>query len=266
MTRGLAVRQDSQSTFAAHARATRVRARNRTRNRFLFFAIALPIALAACSGDEKPAPPPTPQPVATPVVDTATPPAQPTPPPLPAGHVRGRLRIIDLNGDPLSGMAPIATLQPNAFDEPIATGPLSGTDGRAAFTFPGDQRVCVRAWDPELNYFANNFVEVLPNTGDVTGEMTIMMARGAALHATLLLPDGAPAANRNIGLMMFHPTRGPWWPSDADADSQGHVFFQTLPPGRFILKFRAETGETIELPDVSLNPADEADLGLVTLQ
>ena len=218
-------------------------------------------ALAACSGKEAP-PAPSPTPAAT--AESA--PATPATPARALNTVRSQVRTVDLQGEPLPGMTPIATLQPNAFDEPIATGPLTNAEGRTELLFPGDQQVCVRAWDPDLHYFANNFVEVLPNTGDATGEITIIMVPGAAIHATLLLPDGAPAANRNAGMMMFHPTRGPWWPSEANTDAQGHALFQNLPAGRFMLKFKVDTGESIELPDISLGPASENDLGVVTLQ
>jgi len=163
-------------------------------------------------------------------------------------------------------MAPIATLQPNAFDAPIATGPLTGDDGRSHLLFPADQRVCLRAWDPELRYFANNFLEVLPHTGNVTDETDIVMVRAASLAATLILRDGAPAAGRNAGLMLFHPTRGAWWPGEADADATGRVEFAPIPPGRFVVKLKLDSGEAVDLPEVSLPPAAAVDLGPILLQ
>lgn len=182
------------------------------------------------------------------------------------GQVKGFVRVVDLKGQPLGGMAPIATLQPNAFDEPVATGPLTGEDGRSSLLFPADQRVCVRAWDPELRYFANNYVDVLPNTGNVTEEMEIVMVPAASFQMTLLLPNGLPAADRNVGLMMFHPTRGPWWPSEGNTDSTGRVAFVSIPPGRFLLKLKVDSGESIELPELSLAPGASIDMGPVILQ
>ncbi len=184
----------------------------------------------------------------------------------PNSQVRGLVRVVDLQRQPLAGMAPIATLQPNAFDEPVASGPLTAADGRSALLFPADQRVCVRAWDPELRFFANNYVDVLPNTGTITEEMEIIMAPAASFEMTLLLPGGLPAANRNVGLMMFHPTRGPWWPSEGNSDSTGRVEFVSIPPGRFLLKVKIDSGESIDLPELSLPPGASVDLGPVSLQ
>lgn len=237
-----------------------------------FVVLALLLTVAGCGGESpQPATPTTPAAPNTAAAAPAqpaqpAPPAVPTRPAIPEGRVAGYVRVVDLEGKPLADMAPIATLQPNAFDEPLATGALTGPDGRSVVYFPADQRVCIRAWDPQLHMFANNFREVLPNTGNVTDEMEIVMVPGVSLRAQFMRPDGAPAANENVGIMLFHPTRGPWWPAQADADATGVAQFPTLPPGRFIIKIKTASGATLELPDVSLPPGQDIDFGTVTLQ
>jgi len=174
--------------------------------------------------------------------------------------------VVDLAGRPLSDMLPMATEQPNAFEKPVVQGELTGTDGRSVLTLPRNVHLHVRAWDPALRMFPNNFYEVLPPTGNSTETMTITMVEGATLSMTLL--DGAhqPVDNENVGLMMFHAVHGAWWPAEGDTDGAGRVVFERVPPGEYTLKVKAiESGE-LEIGGVRLPPGGETDLGPVTLQ
>ncbi|MEA3366404.1 MAG: hypothetical protein U9Q79_12255 [Candidatus Hydrogenedentes bacterium] len=174
--------------------------------------------------------------------------------------------VVDLTGRPLSDMLPIATEQPNAFEKPVRQGELTGADGRSVLMLPRDVHLYVRAWDPAMRMFPNNFYEVLPATGDSTDTMTITMAEGATLAMTLL--DGAqePAANENVGLMMFHAVHGAWWPAEGDTDGAGRVVFERVPPGEYTIKVKAIESGKLEIGGVNLPPGGETDLGPVTLQ
>jgi len=214
------------------------------------------LVLAGCGGS----PPSEPAPPA---------PAQPAPPAAenaPANLVTAQMMVVDLEGNPLADIAPIATLQPNAFDAPVATGPLSGADGHSSIQFPGDTRVFVRAWDPALRYFPNNFYDIPASGGGATGDMKIEMAQAAVLRMQLVLPDGSPAADENAGLMMLHPAKGPWWPASANTDTNGAVCFPTIPPGSFVLRIKVSSGAQIEIPETPLRPGGTVDLGTVKLQ
>jgi hypothetical protein len=222
-------------------------------------AFALLLLLTACGGDEPAPPPPSP------------PPPAPAPAPAPADSaqpatVTGYLKVVDLGGTPLAGMAPIASRQPNAFDPPVATGALTGADGTCSFQFPGDMRLYLRAWDPNLNFFPNNYYDAIPNSGNVTNVLVVTMVPAASLVVTLLGTDGAPLANTNVGLMMFHPALGPWWPADADTDAAGVAHFEKIPAGEYTLKLKAVTGGVLEVPTVPLRPGGKADLGVLPLQ
>lgn len=196
------------------------------------------------------------------------PPAAGTPPPGPQtpSSVVGQVQIVDLDGRPLANMAPIATLSPNAFERPIAQGELSGQDGRTSVVFPSDQRVFVRGWDPALRYFTNNFYEVPAGPGSETGLMTLVMVPGASLDAVLLGPGEQPLANEHVDLMMFHPTKGAWWPETATTDARGAVHFPSLPAGSYTLQFKTAGGAQVEAPDVKLPPAGHTDLGRILLE
>ena len=188
-------------------------------------------------------------------------------PPAPAGEmqVHGRIKAVDLTGRPVPGMIPIATTTPNAFDQPVAAGAATGAEGTATIHFPGDRHLFLRAWDPGLAYFPNNFYEVLPGEGTMAGDMTISMAPSAGLRAQLFRVDGTVAANENAGLMMVHPTRGPWWPDEADTDQNGDVIFSPVPPGSFVLRLKILSGGQIEHPEIMLPPGETVDLGSVVL-
>ncbi len=198
--------------------------------------------------------------------------SQPAPQPAPAeaapqpSKAIAHIMAVDLEGHPVSGVAPIATTQPNAFDEPVAHGPLTKEDGTSDMTLPGDQRLYVRAWDPDLKKFANNYYEVQPTPGAETEVMRITMVPGASLDAVVLAKDGTPIPDTNIGIMMFHPAKGAWWPAQADTDARGAVHFPALPAGIYTLKIKAATGAETEVKEVKLPPDGKADLGSVTLQ
>lgn len=216
----------------------------------------LAAVLHACGGSEPVSGPPP----APPATSSSTQPSGAS------NTASGKMLVVDLDGKPLTGMAPVATLQPNAFDKPVSTGALTGSDGQSTIQFPADVNVFLRAWDPTLNYFPNNFYEVPPNQGGPVDDMRIEMVRSATLRAQILRPDGTPAANENVGLMMFHPTKGAWWPADADTDPNGLVEFSNVPPGAFVLKLKIASGAQIEIPETPIRPGGSADLGPVTLQ
>ena len=210
-------------------------------------------ALAGCSCREKP-PSPTDEPSALPEETQAN------------QNAFAPVLVVDLEGRPLAGMAPIATLRPNAFDRPVAQGPLTAQDGRAALALSPGERVYVRAWDPSLRMFANNYYDVTPEPGARTELMRITMAPGASLDAVLLAPDQTPAANADVMLMMYHPDEGPWWPDKAQADEKGAVHFPSLPAGKYTVKFETSARGQVEIPDVYLPPDGNIHLGSLLLQ
>jgi hypothetical protein len=183
-----------------------------------------------------------------------------------ASQVIAHVRVVDLEGRPLPGMTPIATLQANAFDKPLAQGEPTQADGTSFLAMPTGQRMCVRALDPQVRLFANNYYELLP--GEIMSDeaLRIVMVPGASLDAVLLDPGNAPIAGANVGLMMFHPAEGPWWPAKADTDACGAVHFRSLPAGRYTLKIGTAGGGQIEIPEVLLLPGRAKDLGPIVLQ
>jgi hypothetical protein len=181
-------------------------------------------------------------------------------------RVKARLKVVGLDGKPILGMAPIATRQPNAFDEPVAVGPLSNADGLTEFEFPGDEKLYIRAWDPERKYFANNYFDALPNTGNVSDELLIQMAPGVFVTGIVHDENGSPLADTNITAMLYHPSLGPWWPAKASTDSTGKLQLGPVPPGQFTLRLKTEDGRTLELPATPLPPGEATDLGGLVLQ
>ncbi|HOE67386.1 MAG TPA: carboxypeptidase-like regulatory domain-containing protein [Candidatus Hydrogenedentes bacterium] len=170
------------------------------------------------------------------------------------------IKVVDKDGNPLHGMMPIATRQPNAFDPPLARGPLTGPSGISAFELPNNTSLYIRAWDPQQHLFANNYFEALPADGNRTPEMKIVMYPASRLEAVLTIQDGIPLANAAAGLMLSHPTLGPWWPSEARTDAAGRIVFEPLPPGNYAARVKAETGEARELPDLLLMPGKTVSL------
>jgi len=231
-----------------------------------FLLALLPLALAACSPappQERETPSPPTQAEPAPQAQPSTPEAEPAPEA--RNRVSGRVRVVDLEGEPLPGMLPIVTRQPNAFDEPVAMGPATGLDGAGQVTFLPDQTLFLRAWDPELNWFPNNFLEIQPNVSEVPGVMTIMMVPAAAVEAQFFGADGAPLRNLEVDLMLSHAAWGPWWPTRSQTDGEGTAFFSHIPAGEFDMQFTAATGATRTLRQVALRPEGTGLLGPVRL-
>jgi hypothetical protein len=228
----------------------------------LSFATATFVLFAPRPWDKKKEAPPAPP---APSAKTST----PAPPPAPAEPhtptVTATLKAVSLtDAKPLAGMVPIITLEPNAFDAPLAHGDPTGADGVSVFVFPADRKVCLRVWDPTLAYFPNNFFDVEPGTEDEATEGTIAMAKSCSLHALLLRSDGTPAADETVRLMMFHPKRGPWWPSEAKTNGDGAVSFERVPPGMFIVQMECPAGR-MRMENITLLPGESGNLGPVTL-
>jgi hypothetical protein len=228
-------------------------------------ALSLALLLCACGGEPpEPAPP---RPAAQPAPPQRTEPAPPTQPARAgAAEVTARVRIVDLDGAPLPEMGPIACLAPNAFEEPLARGRLSNSQGRSEITFPAGQTVHLRGWDPAGKYFANNLRTYVGGGAPVSGELELVMVRGVQLRAVFATPAREPLANDTVGVMMHHPTKGPWWPAQTMTDGNGAADFGTVPAGLFVLEFRTPGGLRLELPETPLRPGAQIDLGLVVLQ
>ena len=214
-----------------------------------------------CGKREEPAPTP---PQATPEQGTSEPTVLPESQSEP-GMLLGRVRIVDLDGAPIPNMVPIATTLANAFEAPIAQGAPSDADGHGALWLPPDARVFVRAWDPTLERFANNFYDVLPAEGGETDLMTIQMIEGCAVTLRIATTDGRPLANTNIELMMLHPSQGPWWPARGTTDDSGTIHFERVPAGQYGFRIEAE-GHALDLPSRMLPPGGAIDFGELRLQ
>ncbi|MFP4502566.1 MAG: hypothetical protein ACLFTT_16340 [Candidatus Hydrogenedentota bacterium] len=258
------------------------------RQHAVLFVLLLPVVQCACGGDDAPAPPDTPAP--TPAHDTPaeTPPQETAAPEqetpedgrdaahsaddadtaqgAKAGAITAPVQVVDLYGEPLPGMAPIACTEPNAFQKPLRTGPLTNDDGRSEVTFPGNRMLYLRAWDPDLRYFSNNYQTYLGTGAPVQDTVELVMAEGVHLTATLATPDHQPLAEQEARLLMAHPTQGPWWPARAETDAHGAADFGTVPAGRFLLEVRAQDGIGRQLPETDLLPGRDVDLGLVVLE
>ncbi len=177
--------------------------------------------------------------------------------------ISAAMRVVTLAGAPLTGMTPIATLTPNAFDKPVATGLPTDANGESRIRFPADQKVTLRAWDSSLLYFPNNFYEVLPGTGAVRDTLVVSMVRSSAIEAVLINPDGELALNENVGLMLFHPVHGPWWPAEADTDDEGTVVFYRVPPGEYVIRIKIASGAMTDVPETYIAPGETTHIGQV---
>lgn len=233
-----------------------------------YLTTALVVLLSACSGPDTPPNPTTeavvPAPADAPEVSSPAPVAEETP--TKPTSLYASVHVVDLDGTPLPNMAPIATKEPNAFDAPVATGSATDQEGRGTIRVPTTEHLYLRAFDPTLNYFPNNFYEVLPGGGKLEDELVIQMVPAAALSVQLILPDNQPAANMAVGLMLFHPTRGPWWPAEAHSNADGFVTFPNLPAGEYVLRMKVESGARLEHPQTALAPRSAVDLGVLSLQ
>ncbi len=177
--------------------------------------------------------------------------------------VIGKITIIDSTGKPLENMAGIATEKPNAFDEPIARGDLSGVDGVSTIQIPKNKGVFIRAWDPILHYFPNNYFEIPPTDADYLEDMQIVMLEASSVELQLFDKDNQPVQNENVGLMMFHPKLGPWWPCDGHTDETGNVLFKPVPAGMYNLRLKTERGMILEIKEIKIPPASSLHLGKI---
>ena len=180
--------------------------------------------------------------------------------------VQAEVTVVDLKGQPLANILPIATANPNAWDNPIATGGPTDNEGKTRIVVPVGEWLCLRAWDPSLRYFANNYYEILPVLGDHIEPMTIIMAQSASFELRLLRADGQPVASETVRLVLFHPSQGPWWPAENTSGAEGKVRFDAVPPGQFLMRLEAAGGGQIDIPDVTLPPGSSVKMGDVTLQ
>jgi len=211
---------------------------------------------------ETPAPPPV----------AATP--EPAPAPMPTPEAPGsasktvlaRIVVVDMEGNPVPNMIPIATKRPNAFDAPVAQGEVTGADGAGVLSIPTNQWLYVRAWDPAKRLFANNYYDVLPGEGPPAEEMRIMMLPAATLEVEVMTSDGGVAANQFVGMMMSHPTRGPWWPAETETDSVGRARFDSLPPGEYVLTIETRDGSQVDIPATMFLPGKPTRIGQVTVR
>jgi hypothetical protein len=241
---------------------------------FLLMGCLLAFSGCDCRKEAPVAPTPVPAPTKAPV-----PPQEEAPPPVSAdappvadapvaesGFLTAPMRVLTLGGTPLKGMAPIATYNPNAFDTPIATGSLTDADGLSSIRFPASEKVALRAWDPDLRYFPNNFLEVLPNSGTIQETLEIRMVQAGILFAALILPNHQPVSGEEVGLMLIHPVYGPWWPAESVTNDRGEVVFDRIPPGKFLLRLKVSSGPSVEVGETYIAPAEPTALGQIQLQ
>ncbi|HDP33623.1 MAG TPA: carboxypeptidase regulatory-like domain-containing protein [Candidatus Hydrogenedentes bacterium] len=226
------------------------------RRRLLCLVGIMPVFFAACSCRE----------AREPTTPSAASQAAPSETVAPQEYTTAPMRVVTLSGAPLSGMIPIATLHPNAFDEPIASGPPTDANGESRIRFPVEQKLALRAWDPNLLYFPNNFFDVLPGGGAVRETLVIRMVESASVEAALFTPDGAPIARENAGMMLFHPVHGPWWPAAADTDDNGKVTFHRVPPGEYVIRIKVASGGVVEIPETYVAPNETTRIGAVHLR
>lgn len=231
-------------------------------------AMLLCISMIGCGDGATPdvtPPATTPVPKPAPAATTPATPAAPAAAQEP-GFIHATIKVVDLAGNPLAGMAPIVTHQPNAFDKPVSMGDPTDTGGVGTIRFENKDHLFLRAWDPTLGYFPNNFYEVLPGGSNIEETLTIQMVGASALEAQLMLPDGQPAANQTVALMLSHATRGPWWPAQATTNAEGAVQFPNLPAGEFVLGFKVTSGAQLEVKETPLRPGANVNLGVLSLR
>jgi hypothetical protein len=235
----------------------------------IVLALFLSLVVIGCGDSTAPVAPPVTE-ISPQAPPTNPPPAAAAPAPATApqeaGFIHATVKVVDLAGNPLAGVAPIVTRQPNAFDKPVAMGDPTDAAGMGTIRFENAEHLFLRAWDPTLDYFPNNFYEVLPGGSNVEETLTIQMVGSSGLEAQLLLPDGQPAANQTVALMLSHATRGPWWPAQSTTDAEGAVKFPHLPAGEFVLSFKVTAGAQLEVRETTLPPGGNVNLGALALR
>jgi hypothetical protein len=170
---------------------------------------------------------------------------------------------VGLEGQPLPDIRPIATRRANAFDEPLARGPLTDADGRSHIALEGDDVVFVRGWDPNHRRFANNHWEILPDEAVGREALELQMVPGGILRLEALTPDDTPMSHADIRLMLVHSSAGPWWPTRGRTDGTGAVVFPVVPAGRWTLHLLGPGDEQAEVRGVEIQPRGRTDLGAV---
>ncbi len=174
------------------------------------------------------------------------------------------VRVVDLAGNPLPNMQPIANRQRNAWDDPLSRGELTNSDGWGVLTLPPDGLVYVRAWDPTQRHHPNNFLSVHAIPGVELEPVTVTMVQAARLEARLVDESRAPVEDEPAELLLFHPDEGPWWPARTQTDPQGRVAFDHIPPGEYRVQIAGPSGR-VELSNVAIRPGGSVDLGALPL-
>ncbi len=236
----------------------------------LFLVCAFGSCVDSCGGRDTPEPPAPPPPAPEPTA--ALPGSEPEPvpdPPAPvepAEDILVELRVVDSKEAPLAGMMPIATLAPNAFDNPVAHGTLTDEQGATRFQVPAGETLYVRAWDPELKMFPANFYTLNKGADPDLEPLRIVMAPGAVLEATVLTPEGAPAMSMPVEVMLIHTEWGPWWPTEGVTDLTGKVRFPPIPPGEYEIAFRVVGVGQTRSAAVSFAPGERVRVDGVLLE
>jgi hypothetical protein len=179
--------------------------------------------------------------------------------------VKAEVQMVDLEGKPVPGVTAIAVAQPNAFVQPVATGTLTGPDGKSTIEIQASP-LFIRGWDPQFRYFTNNYIEIPREYANELPELKIVMVPGCALDALIENHEGVPMANKAVRMLMSHPKRGPWWPDRAVTGADGRLHFRSVPPGIFNIEFKTEDGYTGEVTNAELQPTNRVDLGIVKLR
>lgn len=181
-----------------------------------------------------------------------------------AEQVELPVRVVDLAGNPLPNMQPIANRQRNAWDDPVSRGDLTNSEGWGMLALPPDGLVYVRAWDPSHRHHPSNFLSVHAIPGVELEPVTVTMVQAARLEARLVDESQAPVENEPAELLLFHPEEGPWWPARTQTGPEGRVEFDHIPPGEYRIQIAGPSGR-VELSDVPIRPGGSVDLGVLPL-
>lgn len=181
-----------------------------------------------------------------------------------AEHLELPVRVVDLAGNPLPNMQPIANRQRNAWDDPVSSGDLTNGEGWGALALPPDGLFYVRAWDPTQRYHPNNFLSVHASPDIELEPVTVTMVEAARLEARLVDESEAPLEDEPAELLLFHPDEGPWWPARTQTGPDGRVEFEQIPPGEYRVQIAGPPGR-VELSEVPIRPGGSVDLGVLRL-
>jgi len=179
-------------------------------------------------------------------------------------YVELPVRVVDLAGNPLPNMQPVANRQRNAWDDPISRGDLTNRQGWGELALPPDGLVYVRAWDPAQRYHPSNFLSVHAIPDIELEPVTVTMVEAARLEARLVDESQAPLEDEPAELLLFHPEEGPWWPARTQTGPDGGVEFDQIPPGEYRVQIAGPSGR-VELSNVTIRPGGSVDLGALPL-